>query len=247
MLRHGRLEGLYSMEGNILLVEDDEEIALIVREHMQRSGYKVIWASTGKEAIEEFRKQDFDLILLDLMLPEMDGFSVCKNIRLTSEVPIVITSAREGDFDKVKGLKLGADDYVTKPFSLIELEARVETNIRRYKKFKGLAVDGDENLLKYKGGLCIDKANKKVTIDDRIIDLTSKEYSILVLLAENPNRTFNKTEIYENIWGQADIDGNNTVTMHIKKLRLKLSEDTRKPLFLQTSWGIGYRFIGEKQ
>ncbi len=235
------------MNKNILLVEDDEEIALIVKEHMQRSGYKVIWASTGKEAIEEFQKQEFDLILLDLMLPEMDGFNVCKNIRLTSELPIVITSARESDFDKVKGLKLGADDYVTKPFSLIELEARVETNIRRYKRFKGLNSNEDESLLKYNDGLCIDKTNKKVTIGETLIDLTSKEYSILLLLAENPNKTFNKSEIYENIWGQADVDGNNTVTMHIKKLRLKLNEDTRRPLFLQTSWGIGYRFIGEKQ
>jgi two-component system OmpR family response regulator len=240
----------FSMEENILLVENDKELAFIVMEHMQRASYKVIWTSVSIEAVKKFQNQDFSLILLDLTFHEVDGYVIYKNIRLISNVPIIIISSRESDFSKIEKLKIVSDDYVTMPFSIMDLKAKVETNIRRYKKFNSLSVSEDENLLKYNGGLYIDKNSKEVLINKKVIDLTEDEYSILVLLAENPNVTFNKNEIYQNICGKrikSDIDANTIVTIHMKNLRLKLNEDIKKPLFLQTSWGIGYKFIGEKQ
>ncbi|MDU5145682.1 MAG: response regulator transcription factor [Paenibacillus dendritiformis] len=212
------------MPAHLLLVEDDKEIARIVQDHLRRQGYKITWSSTGAEGWEDFHTGSFDLILVDLMLPEMDGYTLCRNIRLSSNVPLLIISARQEDESKVRGLELGADDYITKPFSLSELSARHK---------------------KYEGGLVIDEDRQLVTLEEEPISLTAKEWALLQLLAQHPQRAFSKKELYEQVWHQVNIEGNNTVSVHVKSLRTKLGEDIRDPRYIQTVWGTGYRFIGE--
>lgn len=232
------------MKGRVLVIEDDIEIAGIIKNHLQREKYSVNWSSTGTEGIEDFKKNEYDLVILDIMIPEMDGFTVCKNIRLISQVPVLILSAKKEELDKVKGLKLGADDYITKPFSLIELEARVENNIKRYKRnYKDFKSDDE---LKYKQGLTLIKDEMKIFVDDKEVELTSKEFALLILMTQNENKVFTKKELYENVWGQNEVNGNNTVTVHIKELRQKIKDDVKNPKYIQTVWGTGYRFIGEK-
>ncbi|MCY6957726.1 response regulator transcription factor [Clostridium brassicae] len=232
------------MKEKILVVEDDEEIAEAIKEYLEMDKYEVIWASTGKEGLDEFYRGKFDLLLIDIMMPEMDGFTLCKNIRLKSEVPLLIISAKHGDLDKVKGLELGADDYLTKPFSLVELKARIESHLRRYRRYKNSEID--EGVLEYKGGLRIYKDKKDLEIDGEKIRLTLKEWELLMLMIVNPNRAFTKKEIYENVWNEKDINGNNTVTVHIKEIREKLRDSIKNPKYIETVWGTGYRFIGEK-
>nr|WP_309098836.1 response regulator transcription factor [Fredinandcohnia onubensis] len=227
----------------ILLVEDDKEIARIVCDHLRKEGYTVTWASTGKEGWEDFKADQFDLALIDLMLPEMDGYTLCKTIRLESEIPLLILSARNEDESKIKGLNIGADDYVTKPFSLEELSARISSHLRRYRRYNNKTVN--DNRITYMNGLTIDFTNDLVYLNGDVVQISSKERELLFLLAKNPLQTFSKTEIYEHIWQQEDVDGNNTVTVHIKSLRSKLTDDTRSAKFIQTVWGVGYRFIGE--
>lgn len=230
------------MKERILIVEDDEAIANIIKEHLEKEGYEISWASTGKEGLEDFKKGNFDLVMIDIMLPEMDGFSLCKNIRWISEVPILIVSAKQTDLDKVKGLKLGADDYIIKPFSLIEISARVEAHLRRYRKKEDIS---DNNKLEFKNDLTILLTENTVLLKGEEISLTSKEFDLLLLMAQNPNKTFSKKELYEHIWQSLDVEGNNTVTVHVKALREKLKDDVKNPTFIQTVWGTGYKFIGE--
>jgi len=228
----------------ILLVEDDKEIARIVCDRLRKEGYKVTWASTGKEGWDDFKHDHFDLALVDLMLPEMDGFTLCKTIRLESDVPLLIVSARHEDENKIRGLDLGADDYLTKPFSLVELSARISSHLRRYRRYT--KKDHHGSIVNFLHGLSIDFSKNVVYLNEEPLLLTSKEEELLYLLAKNPFRTFTKSELYEHIWQQDDMDGNNTVTVHIKSLRTKLQEETRSAKFIQTVWGVGYRFIGEQ-
>lgn len=231
------------MQESILLVEDDVEIARIICDMLRREGYEVTWATTGLEGWEDFKQMTFDLVLVDLMLPEMDGFTLCKNIRLVSEVPMIIISARTEDIDKVHGLDLGADDYIAKPFSLEELKARVRSHLRRWKKFQGQNTD-DERMM-FANGLVIDWEKQIIMVQGQEIYLTEKEFSLFKTLALNPQKTFSKTKLYELVWGEMDLADNHTVTVHIKSLREKLTDDAKTPQFIQTIWGKGYRFIGE--
>lgn len=233
------------MKEKLLIVEDDEAIANILKEHLQKEGYEVWWSSTGKEGLDDFKKQNFHLVMIDIMLPEMDGYTLCKNIRWISEVPILIISAKQTDLDKVKGLKLGADDYITKPFSLLEISARVEVHLRRYRKSKGISLS--VNSIEFIEGLTILPEENRVLLKNIEIPLTSKEFDLLLLMSQNSNKTFSKKELYEHIWQSIDVDGNNTVTVHVKSLREKLGDDVKKPTFIQTVWGTGYKFIGEKK
>ncbi|GAK39222.1 transcriptional regulator [Paenibacillus sp. TCA20] len=232
--------------GNLLIVEDDPGIGRIVRDHLRRDNYSVTWATTGLECWEDFCSGEYDLVLVDLMLPEMDGFTLCKNIRLKSEVPLLITSARSEDESKVRAFGLGADDYITKPFSLTELSLRVEVHLRKYRKYQK---DAEEKspILTYYGGLTIDLVLKQAMVENEPIALTSKEWLLLMLLASHPGRQFSKSELYEHVWQQEAIDGGNTVTVHIKSLRMKLKDNIRDPKYIQTVWGSGYRFIGEPE
>lgn len=229
---------------NLLLVEDDKEIARIVCDHLRKEGYRVTWASTGKEGWEDFKLDTYDLVLVDLMLPEMDGFTLCKTIRLESDVPLLIVSARAEDESKIRGLDLGADDYLTKPFSLEELSARINSHLRRFRRY--LHKQHGKNCIRYSNGLTIDFTNEMVYLNESLVQLTAKELDLLFLLAKNPFHIFTKAELYEHIWQQQNMDGNNTVTVHIKSLRAKLHDETRSAKFIQTVWGAGYRFIGEQ-
>lgn len=230
------------MPGKILIVEDDEQIASILKEYLTNRGYEVNWASTGNEGLEDFKIGNYDLLVVDIMLPGLDGYSLCQSIRLISDVPILIASARNKELDKIKGLKIGADDYVTKPFSLPELEARIESLLRRYNR--SIRDGGLEEVYTYAGGLEINFNRKQVLIDGQEIFLTATEWSLLIILAKNPGRPFTKKELYENVWQEENIEGSNTVTVHIKQLRTKLKEDSKNPKYIETAWGIGYRFIG---
>lgn len=231
------------MQSRLLLVEDDPEIARVVRDLFLQEGYEVTWATTGLEGWEDFQAGDYDLALVDLMLPEMDGFTLCQNIRWKSDIPIIIISARKEDEDKVEGLHLGADDYLAKPFSLVELKARVESHLRRWKRYKG--VQTNEQKTAYTDGLTIYWDTFQVSRNGGELTLTSKEFDLLKVLAENPQRVFSKSELYQHVWQQPDVDGLHTVTVHIKSLRAKLADPIKEPLFIQTVWGKGYRFIGE--
>ncbi|ADK13850.1 MULTISPECIES: response regulator transcription factor [Clostridium] len=233
------------MGERLMIVEDDEAIANILKEHLEKEGYEVNWASSGKEGLEDFKTYEFALVMIDIMLPEMDGFTLCKNIRwINEDIPVVIISAKQTEMDKVKGLKLGADDYITKPFSLIEVSARIEAHLRRYKKVdRESAVNG---ILKFKNGLIIIPEEKKVTVNEKEIQMTIKEFELLSLMAQNPNKVFSKEELYHHIWESMDVEGNNTVTVHIKELREKIGDSSKNPTFIKTVWGVGYKFIGEK-
>ncbi|MCA0970532.1 response regulator transcription factor [Halobacillus litoralis] len=228
---------------SILLVEDDKEIARIVQDHLRRQNMQVTWASTGKEGWEDFQQDVFDLLLIDLMMPEMDGFQLCKNIRLKSEVPILILSAKQEDESKTKGLGLGADDYVTKPFSLEELTARVMAHLRRYQRYKGTETPSQH--LSFAQGLVVDMDHRTVIVEQDEVMLTSKEFALLHLFVTHPLRTFTKAELYEHVWGETNLEGNNTINVHIKSLRQKLGEQLKEPKWIETVWGTGYRFIGE--
>jgi len=232
------------METRILLVEDDPEIARIVRDLFICEGYEVTWATTGLEGWEDFKSSRYDLALIDLMLPEMDGLTLCQNIRWNSDIPLVIISARKEDEDKIKGLGIGADDYVAKPFSLEELKARVASQLRRWKRYNNVQVHAHTS--SYHGGLMIYWDQNKVEVDDRTISLTVKEFDLLQVLAQNPERIFSKEELFEHVWQQVDKEGLHTVTVHIKSLRAKLKDPVKNPLYIQTVWGKGYQFIGEE-
>src|SRR5690625_105500 len=223
------------MKMRILLVEDDQEIAHVIRDTFIREGYEVTWATTGLEGWEDFQHAHYDIVLVDLMLPEMDGMTLCKNIRWNSDVPIIIISARKEDEDKIEGLDIGADDYVAKPFSLNELKARVDSQIRRWKRYKGMPEDEDKS--DFSHGLRVYWDQNKVLLDEEEVALTVKEFDLLKVLAQNPERVFSKEELFEHVWHQVDQEGLHTITVHIKSLRSKLNDPIKSPLFIQTVWG----------
>ncbi|BAQ11067.1 sensory transduction protein [Bacillus sp. OxB-1] len=231
------------MGETILLVEDDAEIARIIRDTLRQQGYTVAWATTGREGWEDFQRAPYDLVLVDWMLPEMDGIALCRNIRLASDVPIIMISARKEDEDKVEGLDTGADDYLAKPFSLVELKARVASQLRRWRRYHGQQEQTRQS--RYEGGLIIEWQNERVLLKNGNVLLTPKEFELLKLLAQNPERIFSKGELYEHVWQQPELGDIHTVTVHIKALREKLDDPAKTPRFIQTVWGKGYRFIGE--
>ncbi len=228
----------------ILIVEDDYEIASSVKEYLERDGYRAIWSSTGFEALEDVDLYDVDLIVLDIMMPDLDGFGFLERLRLSRSVPVVIVSARISVEDKVRGFELGADDYITKPFSLKELRTRIQYHLKKDNK----TLEQPEcDQLTYDGGLIYTPSSKSFELKGKKLNLTSKEAEILDLLIRNHNSALSKREIYETIWAEQDVEGNNTVTVHIKSIREKLREDLKEPKYIETVWGKGYRFIGVKQ
>jgi len=230
------------MKEKLLLIEDDTAIGRIVKATLEQEGYQITWATTGLEGLADFQADSFDLVLVDWMLPEMDGLTVCQNIRWESDVPILMMSARKEEADKVEGLQ-GADDYIAKPFSLEELKARVASHLRRWRRYN--KQDEVEEQTAYANGLIIDWKREIVSINEQEIALTQKEFALVKLLAKNPSQTFTKKELYQHIWQQASVDETHTVTVHIKALREKLKDPVKTPYYIQTGWGKGYRFIGE--
>lgn len=224
----------------ILIVEDEVAIADLEKDYLELSGFEVEIENDGKSGLERALNEDFDLFILDLMLPEVDGFEICKQIREKKNTPILMVSAKKDDIDKIRGLGLGADDYVTKPFSPSELVARVKAHLARYERLIGS--NTVENDIVEIRGIKIDKTARRVWVNGEEKQFTTKEFDLLTFLAENPNHVFTKEELFRNIWDMESIGDIATVTVHIKKIREKIEMNTNKPQYIETIWGVGYRF-----
>ncbi len=229
-------------EINILVVDDEKEIADLVEIYLVSDGYKVFKASSAEEGLKILAEEDIRLVLLDIMMPGMDGITMCKKIRENSNIPIIMLSAKSGDLDKIMGLGTGADDYVTKPFNPLELTARVKSQLRRYTQLNpnNTVSERASNEINIRG-LSINKDNHKVTIDGEEIKLTPIEFDILYLLASSPGKVFSTDEIFEKVWNEKVYEANNTVMVHIRRLRGKMKEDSRQDKIITTVWGVGYK------
>ena len=225
----------------ILIIEDDLSIAELENDYLTMSGFECDIATDGNSGLEKARNGDYALIIVDIMLPGRDGFSICKEIRAESDVPIIFLSAKSDEIDKVRGLGLGADDYMTKPFSPSELVARVKSHIARYEKLTASASAAKPDVLTI-GGLKIDKNAHRVYVDDNEVAMPVKEYELLLFLAENPNIVFNKERLFDRIWGMDAMGDVSTVTVHIQRIRDKIDKNRSGNKFIETVWGAGYRF-----
>ena len=225
----------------ILIVEDEEAIADLEKDYLELSDFEVTIENRGDTGLQTALSDDFDLIILDLMLPGMDGFEICKRIRDIKDTPIIMVSARKEDIDKIRGLGLGADDYMTKPFSPSELVARVKAHMARYDRLVSGALEKNTDIINIRG-LRIDKTARRVWVHGEEKSLTTKEYDLLLYLAENPNHVFSKEELFKEIWNMESIGDIATVTVHIKKIREKIEMNSNKPQYIETIWGVGYRF-----
>ena len=224
----------------ILIIEDEVAIADLDKDYLELRGFEVEIENAGDSGLSRALKEPFDLVLLDLMLPGIDGFEVCRRIREEKNVPILMVSAKKDDIDKIRGLGLGADDYMTKPFSPSELVARVKAHMARYERLT--STHQKTNDIVEIRGLKIDKTARRVWIDGTEKTFTTKEFDLLTFLAENPNHVFTKEELFREIWDMESIGDIATVTVHIKKIREKIETDTANPQYIETIWGVGYRF-----
>lgn len=224
----------------ILIIEDQQSIAELVKDYLEINNFQAAIKNNGQEGLESALKEDYDLILLDLMLPDVDGFEICKKIRKEKNIPILIISARGEDIDKIRGLGLGADDYISKPFSPNELVARVKAHINRFDR-----LTGKSEKIKYEiqiKNLTINQQSRRVFLDNKEIFFTTKEFEILSFLALHPNIVFSKEQLYDQVWGDNSYGDIATIAVHIKKIRDKIEKDPQKPGFIDTLWGSGYRF-----
>ena len=229
-------------ETNILVVDDEQEIADLVEIYLVSDGYKVFKASNAQDGLDILDKEDIHLCLLDIMMPGMNGLEMCKKIRETNNIPIIMLSAKSTDLDKIRGLGTGADDYVVKPFNPLELTARVKSQLRRYTQLNpnSNVHETVKNEISIRG-LTINKDNHKVTVYDEEVKLTPIEFDILYLLASNPGKVFSTDEIFEKVWNEKVYEANNTVMVHIRRLRGKMKEDERQDKIITTVWGVGYK------
>ena len=225
---------------NILIIEDEISIAELEKDYLELSGFHVTMINEGSAGLTEALKGDYQLVILDLMLPGMDGFEICRQIRLEKDIPILMVSAKKEDIDKIRGLGLGADDYMTKPFSPSELVARVKAHLARYERL--VRNHGKENEVIEIRGMKIDKTARRVYVNEEEKILTTKEFDLLSFLAGHPDRVFTKDELFREIWDMESFGDIATVTVHIKKIREKIEEDAAKPQYIETIWGKGYRF-----
>ena len=224
----------------ILIIEDEVAIAELEKDYLELSGFEVEVEHDGMTGLARALAEEFDLFILDLMLPGIDGFEICKQIREKKNTPILMVSAKKEDIDKIRGLGMGADDYVTKPFSPSELVARVKAHLARYERLIGSnVVENDTIEIR---GIKIDKTARRVWINGEEKQFTTKEFDLLTFLAENPNHVYTKEELFREIWDMESIGDIATVTVHIKKIREKVEMDTSKPQYIETIWGVGYRF-----
>ena len=227
----------------ILVAEDDKAIRDSIGIYLKNANYDVYFAEDGMECIEIFKKEKIDLVIMDLMMPKMTGEEAIIMLREDSFIPIIILSAKSEDYDKVIGLDIGADDYITKPFNPLELMARVNSNIRRYYKYK--SQEEKESIIEI-GSVRLNSLDKSVSVEDEKINLTSIEYKILELMMRNPNRVFSVDEIYERVWNEPAME-TKTVTVHIRRIREKIEVNPNKPIYLQVAWGLGYKFVDPKR
>ncbi len=224
----------------ILIIEDEESIADLEKDYLELSGFEVEIENQGDIGLKRALEEDFDLVILDLMLPEVDGFEICKRVRDKKNTPIIMVSAKKDDIDKIRGLGLGADDYMTKPFSPSELVARVKAHLARYERLVSSNIQ--ENEIIEIRGIKIDKTARRVWVNGEEKALTTKEFDLLTFLAQNPNHVFTKEELFNSIWDMDSVGDIATVTVHIKKIREKIEFNTAKPQYIETIWGVGYRF-----
>lgn len=224
----------------ILIVEDEQSIAELEKDYLELSGFEVVIANDGTDGLGRALSEEFDLYILDVMLPGIDGFEICERIREKSNAPILMVSAKKEDIDKIRGLGLGADDYITKPFSPSELVARVKAHIARYDRLIGSLTPRNEEL--EIRGIKIDLTARRVFVNDEEKNFTTKEFDLLVFLAQHPNHVYTKEELFKEIWAMESVGDIATVTVHIKKIREKIEFNTSKPQYIETIWGVGYRF-----
>ncbi|MGP1588526.1 response regulator transcription factor [Oribacterium sp. oral taxon 102] len=225
----------------ILIVEDEESIAELERDYLELSGFLVDIEADGEQGARRALEQDYDLLILDLMLPGKDGFEICREVREQKDIPILMVSARRDDIDKIRGLGLGADDYMTKPFSASELVARVKAHLSRYERLLGSG--REENSTIEIRGLRIDSTARRVWVNNEEVGFTSREFDLLLFLASHPNHVYTKEELFREIWKMDSVGDIATVTVHIKKLREKIEQNNAaRPQYIETIWGVGYRF-----
>ena len=224
----------------ILIIEDEDTIAQLEKDYLELSDFEVEIENDGQKGLERVLSSDYDLLILDLMLPGVDGFEICRQVRQEKNMPILMVSAKKDDIDKIRGLGLGADDYITKPFSPSELVARVKAHLARYDRLTGSS-QAQNDIIEIRG-LKIDKTARRVWVDGTEKPFTTKEFDLLTFLAEHPNHVFRKEELFREIWDMESIGDIATVTVHIKKIREKIEKDTSKPQYIETIWGVGYRF-----
>ena len=224
----------------ILIIEDEESIVELEKDYLELSGFEVEIAGDGDTGLDRALNEEFDLIILDLMLPGTDGFDICRRVREVKNTPIIMVSAKKEDIDKIRGLGLGADDYMTKPFSPSEMVARVKAHLARYERLIGSGMPAND-VIEIRG-LKIDKTARRVWVNGEEKNFTTKEFDLLAFLAQNPNHVFTKEELFSRIWDMESVGDIATVTVHIKKIREKIEFNTAKPQYIETIWGVGYRF-----
>ena len=224
----------------ILIIEDEESIAELEKDYLELSGFEVEIENDGAEGLKKALGEEFDLFILDLMLPGVDGFEICRKVREVKNTPIIMVSAKKEDIDKIRGLGLGADDYITKPFSPSEMVARVKAHLARYERLIGSSMP-DNEIIEIRG-LKVDKTARRVWVNGEEKNFTTKEFDLLTFLAQNPNHVYTKEELFNKIWDMESIGDIATVTVHIKKIREKIEFNTAKPQYIETIWGVGYRF-----
>ena len=225
----------------VLVVDDEKEIAELIRDYLETEGFQVSLSFDGEQAMERFRSFGPQLVILDIMMPKIDGMEVCRMMRAESSVPILMLSAKKGDIDKILGLGLGADDYITKPFVPGELIARVKAHLRRYIHLSG---SGNRSKPLKFGQLEIDLKSYNVFLEGREIDLSAKEFEVLKFLAIQPGQVFTREQIFNQVWGYGEYGDLNTVTVYVRKIREKIEDEPAKPRFIKTVWGVGYKFDG---
>lgn len=227
---------------NILVCDDDKAIVEAIEIYLVQEGYQVYKAYDGREAIEILETEEIHLLIMDIMMPKLDGIHATMKIREKYSIPIIMLSAKSEDVDKILGLNIGADDYVTKPFNPLELTARVKSHLRRYTKLGSISGGMEEDAQIYQaGGLVMNDATKEVTVDDEPVKLTPIEYNILLLLVKNPGKVFSINQIYESIWNEEAIGADNTVAVHIRHIREKIEINPKEPRYLKVVWGVGYK------
>ena len=229
---------------NILVCDDDKEIVDAIEIYLRQDGYKIYKAYDGEQAIQILDKEEIHLLIMDIMMPKLDGIRATLKIREYSSIPIIILSAKSEDTDKILGLNIGADDYICKPFNPLELVARVKSNLRRYTSLGSLT--GENKAIYQVGGLVLNDDTKQVTVDDEPVKMTPIEYNILLLLMKNQGRVFSINQIYESIWNENAIGADNTVAVHIRHIREKIEINPKEPRYLKVVWGVGYKIDKEQ-
>jgi hypothetical protein len=228
----------------ILVCDDDREIARAIEIYLNNEGFEVVKAHDGFEALNVVKSEDVKLAIMDVMMPKLDGIQATQMIRNEKDIPIIMLSAKSEDYDKIIGLNIGADDYVTKPFNPMELVARVKSQLRRYTQLGNAKESAEEGIYRV-GGLTVDDNSKKVTVDGRSVTLTATEFGILKLLAQSPDRVFSMEQIYESVWDEPAYNPENTVAVHIRHIREKIEINPKDPRYIKVVWGTGYKLEGD--